>query len=158
MHKRSNSTLEPPTETQDSGLDVPPANTATARPGVPLAARMRPRTLDEIVGQEHLLAPGQALRRAIEADRLPFARPLGAPGQRQDHAGPRHRHHHQRLLRARQRRIGGRGRPPPDRQGSAGAARRSTAGAPSSSSTRSTASTRASRTPSCPTSKTARSP
>ena len=36
----------------------------------PLAARMRPRTLDEIVGQEHILGPGTLLRRAIEADRL----------------------------------------------------------------------------------------
>ncbi|HEY3727166.1 MAG TPA: replication-associated recombination protein A [Solirubrobacteraceae bacterium] len=34
--------------------------------GVPLATRMRPQTLDEIVGQEHLLAAGSALRRAIE--------------------------------------------------------------------------------------------
>ena len=32
----------------------------------PLAARMRPRSLDEVVGQEHLLAPGKALREAIE--------------------------------------------------------------------------------------------
>jgi putative ATPase len=36
----------------------------------PLAARMRPRTLDEIVGQEHILGSGKLLRRAIEADRL----------------------------------------------------------------------------------------
>ncbi len=36
----------------------------------PLAARMRPRTLDEFVGQEHILAPGKLLRRAIEADKL----------------------------------------------------------------------------------------
>lgn len=36
----------------------------------PLAARMRPRTLDEYVGQEHILGPGKLLRRAIEADRL----------------------------------------------------------------------------------------
>ena len=36
----------------------------------PLAARMRPTTLDEIVGQEHILGPGTLLRRAIEADRL----------------------------------------------------------------------------------------
>src|SRR5215831_11717974 len=34
----------------------------------PLADRMRPRTLDEFVGQEHLLAPGKPLRVAIEAD------------------------------------------------------------------------------------------
>lgn len=36
----------------------------------PLAARMRPRTLDEFIGQEHILGPGKLLRRAIEADRL----------------------------------------------------------------------------------------
>lgn len=36
----------------------------------PLAARMRPRTLDEFVGQEHILGPGKLLRRAIESDRL----------------------------------------------------------------------------------------
>ena len=36
----------------------------------PLAARMRPRSLDEIVGQEHIVGPGRLLRRAIEADRL----------------------------------------------------------------------------------------
>lgn len=36
----------------------------------PLAARMRPRTLDEYIGQEHIIGPGKLLRRAIEADRL----------------------------------------------------------------------------------------
>jgi putative ATPase len=36
----------------------------------PLAARMRPRTLDEIVGQEDIVGQGRLLRRAIEADRL----------------------------------------------------------------------------------------
>jgi putative ATPase len=36
----------------------------------PLAARMRPRTVDEIIGQEHILGPGKLLRRAIDADRL----------------------------------------------------------------------------------------
>jgi len=36
----------------------------------PLAARMRPRTLDDIVGQEHILGEGSLLRRAIQADRL----------------------------------------------------------------------------------------
>lgn len=38
---------------------------------LPLAARMRPRSLDEIVGQEHLLAPGSVLRKALAADHLP---------------------------------------------------------------------------------------
>ena len=36
----------------------------------PLAARLRPRTLQEMVGQEHIVGPGRLLRRAIEADRL----------------------------------------------------------------------------------------
>ena len=36
----------------------------------PLAARMRPRTLGEVAGQEHILGPGKLLRRVIEADRL----------------------------------------------------------------------------------------
>src|SRR3989440_3072059 len=46
----------------------------------PLAARIRPRTLDEFVGQEHILAPGKLLRRAIEADRLPSVILSGPPG------------------------------------------------------------------------------
>src|SRR5690606_17012640 len=36
----------------------------------PLAYRMRPRTFDEFVGQQHIVGPGKLLRRAIEADRL----------------------------------------------------------------------------------------
>ncbi len=36
--------------------------------GQPLAARMRPATLDEYVGQSHLLAPGRLLRRLIDSD------------------------------------------------------------------------------------------
>src|SRR5262249_57372584 len=47
---------------------------------VPLAARMRPRKLDEILGQDHLLAPGRALRRALEADRVPSMVLWGPPG------------------------------------------------------------------------------
>ncbi len=46
----------------------------------PLAARMRPRTLEEFVGQTHLLAPGQLLRRAIEADRIQSLILYGPPG------------------------------------------------------------------------------
>src|SRR5512136_2576519 len=40
------------------------------RTEAPLAARMRPRTLEEFAGQEDILGPGKLLRRAIEADRL----------------------------------------------------------------------------------------
>src|SRR5438132_137830 len=46
----------------------------------PLAARMRPRTLDEILGQEHLLAPGRVLRRSIEEDHIPSMILWGPPG------------------------------------------------------------------------------
>ena len=46
----------------------------------PLATRMRPRSLEEFVGQEHILAPGKLLRRAIEADRLPSVIFYGPPG------------------------------------------------------------------------------
>ncbi len=46
----------------------------------PLASRMRPRNLDEYVGQKHILAPGKLLRRAIEADRLPSVILSGPPG------------------------------------------------------------------------------
>ena len=49
-------------------------------PNQPLAARMRPRNLDEIVGQSHLLGPGKVLRRAIEAGRLPSMILWGPPG------------------------------------------------------------------------------
>jgi putative ATPase len=53
---------------------------AAVSASVPLAARMRPRTLDEILGQEHLLGAGRALRRAIEADRVPSMVLWGPPG------------------------------------------------------------------------------
>ena len=46
----------------------------------PLAARMRPRSLDEVVGQDHLLAPNAPLRRLIEADRLSSLILWGPPG------------------------------------------------------------------------------
>jgi putative ATPase len=47
----------------------------------PLAARMRPRSLDEFVGQEHIVGPGKLLRRAIESGRLPSSLILwGPPG------------------------------------------------------------------------------
>ncbi len=46
----------------------------------PLAERMRPRTLDEYVGQEHLTGPGRLLRRAIEGDQVPSMIFWGPPG------------------------------------------------------------------------------
>jgi putative ATPase len=53
---------------------------AAVNKAAPLAARMRPRSLEEFVGQEHILAPGKLLRRAIEADRLPSVILSGPPG------------------------------------------------------------------------------
>src|SRR6185369_3579792 len=50
------------------------------RQAQPLAARMRPRTLDEFVGQEHFLGPGKLLRRMLEADRLGSLIFYGPPG------------------------------------------------------------------------------
>ncbi|MGY8824012.1 MAG: AAA family ATPase [Candidatus Latescibacterota bacterium] len=46
----------------------------------PLAARLRPRTLDEYVGQNHILGPGRLLRRAIQADQLSSLIFYGPPG------------------------------------------------------------------------------
>ena len=46
----------------------------------PLAVRMRPRTLDEFVGQSHFLGPGRLLRRLLDADRLSSAILYGPPG------------------------------------------------------------------------------
>src|SRR5215471_3425242 len=46
----------------------------------PLAARLRPRTLDEVVGQQHLLGPGRSLRVLIESDRLSSVIFWGPPG------------------------------------------------------------------------------
>jgi putative ATPase len=46
----------------------------------PLAARMRPRSLDEFVGQEHFLGEGKLLRRMLQADRLSSAIFYGPPG------------------------------------------------------------------------------
>ena len=48
--------------------------------GAPLAARMRPRTLDEFAGQEHIVGPGRLLRRAIQADQLSSVIFYGPPG------------------------------------------------------------------------------
>jgi putative ATPase len=62
--------------------DDPPATTAIEGPPArtPLAERMRPRTLDEIVGQAGLLAPGRPLREAIDADVLQSIILWGPPG------------------------------------------------------------------------------
>ena len=60
---------------EQEDVDLVSANSAA-----PLATRMRPRSLEEFVGQEHILGPGKPLRRAIEADRLPSVIFSGPPG------------------------------------------------------------------------------
>src|SRR5579864_9510298 len=62
----------------DLFADTPPASEAAA--AAPLAARMRPRTLEEYAGQQHILGPGKLLRRAIEADRISSIILFGPPG------------------------------------------------------------------------------
>ncbi|MDP0489659.1 MAG: replication-associated recombination protein A [Verrucomicrobiota bacterium JB023] len=59
-----------------TGESSPPSPSANQ----PLAARMRPRRLEEVRGQEHILAPGKLLRRAIEADRFSSLIFYGPPG------------------------------------------------------------------------------
>ncbi len=56
------------------------AATARERPPAPLAERMRPRDLDEVLGQEHVTGHGTALRRAIESGFLPSMILWGPPG------------------------------------------------------------------------------
>ncbi len=55
-------------------------NEQQIRKEAPLADRMRPRTIDEFVGQGHILAPGRLLRRAIQADQLSSLIFYGPPG------------------------------------------------------------------------------
>jgi len=56
------------------------AEAANRKQAQPLAARMRPRTLDEFVGQQHFLGRSKLLRRLIEADRLGSVLFYGPPG------------------------------------------------------------------------------
>src|SRR5438067_8255847 len=56
------------------------ADNASAASIAPLSTRMRPRTLEEFVGQQHILGPGKLLRRAIEADRISSIILFGPPG------------------------------------------------------------------------------
>jgi putative ATPase len=68
-----------------TGASEPPGQSPNAPAGSPqgyqpLAARLRPRRLDDIVGQTHILGPGQLLRRSIEADRIQSVIFYGPPG------------------------------------------------------------------------------
>ena len=98
------------------------AQAATA----PLAVRMRPRTLDEIVGQGHLLGPGAPLRRLVEGGAPMSVILWGPPGTGKTTIAhlvcPGHRAPVRRAVRAQRR---GQGRPRGDRRGHARACGRS---------------------------------
>ncbi len=61
-------------------FSIPADSPRKPAPAEPLAARMRPRTLDEVAGQAHILAEGKLLRRAIESDRFTSLIFYGPPG------------------------------------------------------------------------------
>ncbi len=63
-----------------SPTPIPVTDELESRAKAPLASRMRPRCLDEFIGQPHILAPNQLLRRAIEADRIQSLIFYGPPG------------------------------------------------------------------------------
>ena len=70
-------------EAEEAPAGADPAGSGAAERAfavAPLAARMRPRNLDEFAGQQHILGPGQLLRRAIEADRIQSLIFYGPPG------------------------------------------------------------------------------
>src|SRR5687767_16024628 len=64
----------------DLFAEPPEESKPVASSSAPLAERMRPRTLDEYAGQEHILGPGKLLRRAVEADRIASILLFGPPG------------------------------------------------------------------------------
>ena len=61
----------------------------------PLAARLRPKTLEEYVGQTHLLGKGKVLRRLIESDQISSMIFWGPSRRGQNHAGADYCQHHQ---------------------------------------------------------------
>ena len=61
-------------------MDLFEKKKAKAEAHEPLAARMRPRALDDFVGQEEILGPGKLLRRLIETDRITSLILYGPPG------------------------------------------------------------------------------
>src|SRR3954452_13245643 len=66
--------------TVSSLFDVPDEERPAVDPDAPLAVRMRPQSLDEVVGQQHLLGPRAPLRRLVEADEPMSLVLYGPPG------------------------------------------------------------------------------
>ncbi|WP_288747971.1 AAA family ATPase, partial [uncultured Corynebacterium sp.] len=65
---------------EGSSSSFPTVNLFATHSGSPLAARMRPQTLEEVVGQDHLLAPGKPLRRLVEGSGEASVILYGPPG------------------------------------------------------------------------------
>ncbi len=72
--------MTPPRPDAALELFAPAAGAEGETPRAPLAARMRPQTLEEFVGQHHLVGEGRVLRRAIETDHIPSMILWGPPG------------------------------------------------------------------------------
>ena len=69
---------------EPGGDEAPRGRTPVPPSEGPLAVRMRPTSLDDVIGQEHLLTPGSALHRAIEVGRPHSMILYGPPGSRPD--------------------------------------------------------------------------
>ncbi len=61
-------------------MDAQESLFADPTPAVPLAERLRPKTMDQVIGQQHLLGPGRPLRTAFESHRVPSMILWGPPG------------------------------------------------------------------------------
>jgi len=72
--------IQAPATTADSAMRRSRTPSDKPSPQVPLAERMRPATLDEVIGQQHLLGPGKPLRTAFESGRLHSMILWGPPG------------------------------------------------------------------------------
>ncbi|MDH6678962.1 putative ATPase [Rhodococcus sp. LBL1] len=70
----------PAAESEPAPLTSVPSRPSRPSPGAPLAVRMRPATLSEVVGQQHLLAPGAPLRRLVEGSGASSVLLYGPPG------------------------------------------------------------------------------
>src|SRR3954467_3797586 len=80
MHLREPSVSAGNFATVSSLFDDVPSGETSVDPGAPLAVRMRPRSLEEVVGQQHLLGPPAPLRRLVEADEPMSLVLYGPPG------------------------------------------------------------------------------
>ena len=102
---------------QEGIFDEAPKDEEAVELTAPLAARMRPRTLDEFVGQEHLLGPGEGAPAGHRVRPDHLLHPLGTAGHWEDHARTDHRSTDQRPFRRPERGFVGRRRPPKDDRG-----------------------------------------